>query len=309
MGMHIDWMRRASIVLVALLLAEGAGSVASAAPPTCFGRPATIVGGPGNNSISGTDGDDVIVARGGDDEIYAGAGADFICGGAGNDILHGAEGRDEMDAGRGLDLVTYYDADAGIFVDLRDGRALEPDGREVVLHAEAVRGSQYDDRVYGTGTTNSYEPKNGRDVFYGRGGRDFYREDGFNAGRADDTFRGGPGIDTFRANPYTITDRIIDLRRDLALGRGRDRIPGVENVAGAGGNDSIIGDAGPNVIIGSGGADSITGLTGNDRLSGGGRDATDRLHGGAGRDTCFKGEREKSCEIARRVAQPKWKGP
>src|SRR6266567_2717501 len=39
-------------------------------PPTCDGRPATIVGTEGNDTIKGTPGRDVIVGLGGDDQIY-----------------------------------------------------------------------------------------------------------------------------------------------------------------------------------------------------------------------------------------------
>jgi RTX calcium-binding nonapeptide repeat (4 copies) len=41
-----------------------------AAPPTCDGRVATIVGTEGNDTINGTAGRDVIVGLGGDDTIY-----------------------------------------------------------------------------------------------------------------------------------------------------------------------------------------------------------------------------------------------
>jgi uncharacterized protein len=60
----------------------------------CKGVPATIVGGPGRDVITGTKGDDVIVARGGNDRIDAGRGDDLVCSGGGNDRVHGGRGRD-----------------------------------------------------------------------------------------------------------------------------------------------------------------------------------------------------------------------
>ena len=63
---------------------------ASATVPTCSGQPASIVGTPGNDTISGTAGDDVMVGLGGDDVIRGHGGSDIICGGDGNDVVHGS---------------------------------------------------------------------------------------------------------------------------------------------------------------------------------------------------------------------------
>jgi uncharacterized repeat protein (TIGR01451 family) len=76
---------------------------------TCRGRPATISGTPGNDTLPGTPGPDVIAALGGNDRIGARAGRDLICAGAGHDRVSagtaadrvfGAGGRDRL-LGRG----------------------------------------------------------------------------------------------------------------------------------------------------------------------------------------------------------------
>jgi Ca2+-binding RTX toxin-like protein len=85
------------------------------APPTCDGKPATIVGASGGDILKGTPGPDVIVAGGqdGDDSVKGNGGNDVICGngshdglmgGPGNDILLGQKGKDALDGGKGKDL-------------------------------------------------------------------------------------------------------------------------------------------------------------------------------------------------------------
>jgi hypothetical protein len=101
----------------------------AAGPPTCRGRPATIVASPagrtagtlGNDVIVGTsrrdaigsgEGDDVICARGGTDAVKSGGGDDDLRGGAGGDrlnagqdadLLRGGPGRDRCEGGSGPD--------------------------------------------------------------------------------------------------------------------------------------------------------------------------------------------------------------
>ena len=88
------------------------------APPTCNGKPATIVGATGGDDLVGTPGPDVIVGDvnnsiGGDDEINGKGGNDVICasdgpdhvsGGPGDDILFGQKGDDALEGARGNDL-------------------------------------------------------------------------------------------------------------------------------------------------------------------------------------------------------------
>jgi hypothetical protein len=73
--------------------------------PTCNGRPATIVGTPGNDGLFGTRGDDVIVGLGGNDQIYGNGGNDTICGGDGKDVIWGGTGNDWIDGGPGDDRI------------------------------------------------------------------------------------------------------------------------------------------------------------------------------------------------------------
>ena len=67
------------------------------APPTCDGKPATLVGTDGPDDLKGTQGPDVIVGLGGDDINIKGLdGHDVICGGKGWDFLWGGHGKDTL---------------------------------------------------------------------------------------------------------------------------------------------------------------------------------------------------------------------
>ena len=98
--------------IASLLLA--AAAPANGAPPTCAGKPATIIGTEGGyDSLRGTAGPDVIVGLGGSDLIDGLSGDDTLCGHAGSDSLHGGGGRDELYGGEADEsaLDQLYDDD------------------------------------------------------------------------------------------------------------------------------------------------------------------------------------------------------
>lgn len=76
-----------------------------AAPRTCHGQVATIVGTTGADELSGTSKPDVIVGLGGDDVISGLGGNDTVCGDGGNDRLVGGPGDDGLLGGAGNDTV------------------------------------------------------------------------------------------------------------------------------------------------------------------------------------------------------------
>jgi Ca2+-binding RTX toxin-like protein len=78
-------------VCAGLLLAQLVAIPSTAAAATthkCLGRPATIVGTPGNDVLVGTPGFDVIVGLRGRDTISGLGGDDFFCGGRGADTIY-----------------------------------------------------------------------------------------------------------------------------------------------------------------------------------------------------------------------------
>jgi streptogramin lyase len=93
-----------SIVASGPPFADPAGVAVS--PPTCRGKPATIVGSPDDDRLVGSTSagtSDVIAALGGDDRIKANNGSDIVCGGDGNDRLNGGKGKDSLSGGAGDD--------------------------------------------------------------------------------------------------------------------------------------------------------------------------------------------------------------
>jgi hypothetical protein len=74
-------------------------------PVTCKGKPATIIGTPGNDKLRGTARRDVMVGLGGRDKLSGRGGNDLICGGPGRDVLKGGKGNDRLYGQAGKDTL------------------------------------------------------------------------------------------------------------------------------------------------------------------------------------------------------------
>lgn len=161
----------ASLLSAPMLVATPAAPSASGGSPTCFGRPATIVG---SGYLLGTPGDDVIVVRGvaevhalgGDDRIcgaalaYGGEGHDriaFLRGGSGDIELMGMAGNDRivsnaggshLDGGRGSDVLIGGDRDQWVVGGPGDDR---------------MRGGRGDDHLNGGGGRDRADGGSGND--------------------------------------------------------------------------------------------------------------------------------------------------
>jgi hypothetical protein len=72
-------------------------------PPTCKGKPATIVGTVANDVLFGTPRKDVMVGMSGSDKLVGLAASDVICGRKGRDRLIGGRGNDELFGQKGRD--------------------------------------------------------------------------------------------------------------------------------------------------------------------------------------------------------------
>jgi Ca2+-binding RTX toxin-like protein len=80
--------------------------------------PATLIGGDGNDTLSGAGGDDtidggrgsdVLAGDGGDDRLIGGRGRDTLWGHEDDDILFGGTGRDTLTGGPGADTFSRRD--------------------------------------------------------------------------------------------------------------------------------------------------------------------------------------------------------
>lgn len=93
------------LILDAAAAGLDAPGAVTVVPPRCFGRFATIVGGPKADRLNGTRFADVIAGVGGGDLIRGRGGRDRICGGKGRDRLRGGPGRDALRGGPGRDTL------------------------------------------------------------------------------------------------------------------------------------------------------------------------------------------------------------
>ena len=280
-------------VFLGLALASWAPAATAGVAPTCFGRPATIIG---HGAIHGTARADVIIVSRGADTIVGDGGNDRICAGGGDDSIEGGDGSDRIEAGSG------------------DDEVIGGKGSDFVLAgpgADTVFGKRGNDRLYGGPGTDYLDsglgddtvdggPGNGDQVIGGVG------NDHVSGGGGDgdlvegdygtDTIDGGPGADDTASFAMagsgatasgTSNGVHVDLATGSADGDGDDSLTGIEDVVGSPFADTIVGDAEPNQLFGGGGIDEL--------LGGGGGD---RAFGDSGLDRCLEATVAESCEMS-----------
>ena len=132
---------------------------------TGFSSIENVIGGSGNDSISGDAKDNIL------------------SGGAGNDTIFGDLGADTLRGGDGTDIADYSTSSAGIDLKL-DGRVSKGGDAEgdLVSEFETVIGSNYDDTITGTDIAETFRGGDGADILLENGGADIYE--------------GGAGADT-----------------------------------------------------------------------------------------------------------------
>ncbi len=152
----------------------------------------------GNDNIRGNDGNDTLYGGNGNDYLRGGVGNDFLRGGTGLDRLFGGEGDDILDGWSGFDIADYNEALGGVTVDLDISTAQDTLGAGVdtLLRIEAIRGSDFDDILYGNAGNNTLYAERGSDQLFGRDGNDTLYA-GING--ADQLF-GGNGNDRLYGN-------------------------------------------------------------------------------------------------------------
>ena len=239
----------------------------------------SILGGPGNDTISGGR------AR---DYIDAGPGNDIVLGNGGGDFIIGGEGRDNVSGGSGPDVII--------------GDAPTTRGGE----DDTLTGSAGDDRLFGDGVAddgtrgpdfNELFDYGGNDQLGGSAGRDTLY-----GGLGDDLLSGGPGSQDLANYSGRTQNLFVDIGGGPVSGEvrrlidpddrnpdpnffeaERDDVPGdTEKVNGGSGDDLLSGSAGRNALFGGDGADTLRGVGGRDTLIGAG--GVDSLDGGGGGD-------------------------
>ena len=297
----------ALLACCALALAPGArpAQAVQAAPATCAGVPATIVGTSGDDALVGTPGDDVIVGLDGGDTVDAGPGNDLVCGDAGPDHLTGGVGDDRLYGGSnglvpqlesppepwgdtlvpgpGDDLV-----DLGANTVLRDDGSNAPDAIDYSASASGV----VVDLVAGTATGEGTDavvltqPAAGPAVEL----RGSTLDDLLRGSEGDDLLLGKGGGDRIEGrggDDLLINDRDT-YEYEPAPGEPADDVfdggEGADTLDSTGGSDVLLGGPGRDVVRKSRGPVVIDGGSGADGLSVRLTSGRHTVSGGAGRD-------------------------
>jgi Ca2+-binding RTX toxin-like protein len=283
--------------------------------PTLPDGPMTLdafTGTAGDDVVAGTTGDDTFdMAQGGNDKVTGKAGNDTFNFGAvlnpGDKINGGADTFLEVggsSVGDALDISGDYSAGlnlkAGTIVDIETIRLAAGHSYDIKFHDGNLAASAYMNANY-LGTSAAFfvhlDGSNeldgdfqfsggpGDDILIGGGGNDLLRPRG-----GTNLCDGGDGFDrvTFFGAGSAVT---VDLNiQGIAQNTGFNTVTldNIEDLAGTGHDDTLIGDSFGNWIIGNGGDDSVFGGQGNDIIEVGGKDAGGQLatnvqvDGGAG---------------------------
>lgn len=278
-----------------------------------YGGYQRIHGGDGNDTIDGIRSPNVY-GDAGDDLILGNGGSGWMRGGDGADTMIGDGDGDRVSYDDSPVAITLFLAD----MSLSTGYAKN----DVLINISEIRDTDYDDHFVGDGGDNWFTALEGNDTIDGAGGNDSLSggrgddsviggdgNDTISSSYGSDTLLGGADSDIFWINPDlgagtnreidggegidslsffntgpTNTGIVIDLEQNSVSSAdiGNLTIVNVENVKGAAGSDTIIGDALDNDLNGISGDDEVSGGGGNDTIRGG---AGDTLSGGSGADT------------------------
>lgn len=238
--------------LISIEIIEGSAHNDTLTAANAFG--AALVGGAGDDSLTGGSDFDYLMGGTGHDRLYAGLGGADMVGGAGNDTYYVGSASDQVydnkygetaASGGGNDLVVSS-------ISWSLDTAQMSDIERLQLTGLAVAGS-------GNALNNTLIGTSGQNELMGLVG-----EDTIEAGAGDDSLDGGDGNDTLRGQT------------------GQDTLWGQD------GNDALEGGDNDDLLYGGGGLDVLWGDDGNDSMEGG--DHHDELFGGAGYDTLKGGD-------------------
>lgn len=183
----------------------------------------------------------------------------------GNDTLIGGDGFDQVR----YDMVERWGATRGVNVNLATGVVRDPwKGTDSLSGIEGVIGSDFADRITGSGANEYFVGGGGVDTISGGLGHDIVA-----FWPANDE-PGGQGV----VINLTMVGAVI---QNDGLGN-IENVTGIEEFDGTDFADNFTGDTNTNLFSGNGGNDTIRGGGGDDKLWGG--EDRDSLNGGSGKD-------------------------
>ncbi len=263
----------------------------------------------GNATVTVTAGSDVdvlseiegLIGGAGNDSLTGNALANTLDGGSGDDTLRGGAGNDQLVGGAGTDAADYGYASGNVTVDLAAGAAsLSVSDIDTLSGIEAVIGGLGNDSITGNSDANSLSGGDGNDrldggdgndtldggltddVLYGGAGNDRLEgaqgRDTLYGDAGDDTLSGGLGNDVLVGGfdrdwvDYSYTSQSLsvslnsvgDANITVTAGSDVDIITQVQGILGGSGNDTISTTQNNTSMSGGSGNDSLTGGAGND---------------------------------------------
>ncbi len=196
---------------------------------------ANVVGGAGNDSLTGNAFDNKLEGAEGADALVGLIGADSLFGGLGDDTLAGGEGADVLDGGEGQDLASYATA---VTVDL-SGRltAMGEAMGDTFNSIEGLIGSAFNDVLGAADAGSTLQAGAGDDVLY--------------SGRGADSLVGGDGVDVVSYDAVVHDNGVIVDLLNTSLSKG-DVLVGIESVFGSKGSDTFYAIASASIYIDGG---------------------------------------------------------
>ena len=262
------------------------------------------------------DGVENLLGGSGDDTLSGDDGSNVISGGAGNDTLTGRGGSDTLVGGDGVDTVSFDGETSSLTVNLDTGVAVsEGTGSDTITSVENVVAGSGNDFLTGDASDNTLVGGDGDDALSGGLGDDHLvggaGDDTYTVDSGDDTIVVGGGADSLvmggRMTGAIRTDDDGDGNFDLeltgvsdgevytatVLDQTNDGLTNVElDLSDDGVDNATSYSIDDTLIIGTDGADTLVSgddggaffaNAGNDQMTGG--DGADLLAGGLGNDT------------------------
>ena len=186
-----------------------------------------------------------VVGGSGDDSLTGSTSVNSIDGGPGADVLDGGLGADALAGGEGIDRVNYALRAVPVTADIDgaadDGQAAE--GDNIAADVENLTGGSGPDTLTGDGDANVLD-----------------------GGTGADTLNGGSGTDTvtYASRTTPVTADIDGSADDGEAAEGDDIATDIENLTGGTGTDTLTGDPDANLLDGGAGADVLNGGGGTD---------------------------------------------
>lgn len=248
----------------------------------------------GEFSVSGSDGESDTFTN--IERIVGGKGNDTISGSASDETLAGGGGNDAIDGGGGINTIDFSLHTSSVtvqFTSTGSGTAAgSQSGQDTFTHIQNIVGSQGHDIITGDAADNLIDGQNGSDQIDGGAGYDVVAY--FDTLASYTFISASNGY--LQVWNYAYTDIIVNVEAFSFAGVDflYSTIAGAVTVAtyGTNGADALTGSGADDAIFGGSGNDTIWGQAGDDLIYGDGGDdvifagdGTNNVNGGDGTDT------------------------